>query len=277
MQLLKILEFWQFPFFHKDHGCGESGKWMFLDLSMLVATLGHTLWNASCWGSGERVPLWWEDPLQSAVGSCRGWGRAEFCRAGQKSALDWGLDRYHERTGPKALLLSLRMWAVMRTLSVSPGFTEITEIFVVVVQLLSHVQLYVTPWTSATRLPCPLLSPWICCNSCPLSRWCHPTISSFIVPFLSCPQSFSASGSFPMSQLFTSGGQSIGASASESVLPMNILGWFSLRLTVWSPYCSGDSRVFSNTRVWKHQFFSAHLSLWSNPHVHTWLLEKQKL
>ena len=154
-------------------------------------------------GEVERgCPLCWKDPLQSAVGSCWGWGRAELRRAGQKSALDWGLDRHHQRTELKALLLSLRMWAVMRTLSVSPGFTEITGIFVVV-QLLSHVQLYVTPWTSATRLPCPLLSPWICSNSCPLSQWCHLTISSFIVPFLSCPQSFSASGSLPMSWLFT--------------------------------------------------------------------------
>ena len=127
MPLLKLLEFWQFPFFHKDHGGGESDKWMFVDLSMLVATLGHTLWNASCWGSGERVPPVVGGPplpIQSAVGSCWGWGRAELRRAGQMSALDWGLDRHHEWTELKALLLSLRMWAVM-TLSVSPGFTEI--------------------------------------------------------------------------------------------------------------------------------------------------------
>ena len=98
-----------------------------------------------------------------------------------------------------------------------------------------------------TRLPCPLLSPWICSNSCPLNRWCHPTISPFIDPVLSCPQSFSKSGSFPVSQLFTSVGQSIGASASVSVLSMNIQGWFPLRLTVWFSYCSGDSQESSPT------------------------------
>ena len=82
-----------------------------------------------------------------------------------------------------------------------------------------------------TRLPCPALSPGVCSTSCPLSQWCHPTISSSVIPFSSCPQSFPASGSYPMSQLFASGGQSIGASASASVLPMNIQGWFPLGLT----------------------------------------------
>ena len=81
------------------------------------------------------------------------------------------------------------------------------------------------------RLPCPSLSPRVCSDSCLLSRWCHPTISSSVVPFSSCPQSFPASGSFPLSQLFASGGQSIGASASASVLPMNIQGWFPFGLT----------------------------------------------
>ena len=104
------------------------------------------------------------------------------------------------------------------------------------------------------RLPCPSLSPGVCSNPCPLSRWCHPAISSSVIPFFSRLQSFPASGSFQMSQLFTSGGRSIRASAS--VLPMIIRGWFSLVLTSFISLMSkGLSRVFSNTAVQKHQFF----------------------
>ena len=107
------------------------------------------------------------------------------------------------------------------------------------------------------RLPCPSLSPRVCSNSCPLSRWCHPTISSSVVPFSSCLQSFPASGSFPMSQVFTSGGQNIGASTSTSVLPMNIQSWFPLGWTGWiSLQSKWLSRVFASTTVWRHQFFS---------------------
>ena len=99
----------------------------------------------------------------------------------------------------------------------------------------------------------------LCSNSCPLSWWCHPTILSSVIPFSSCLQSFPASGSFPMSQFFTSGGQSIGVSASASVLPMNIQDWFPLGLTgLVSLQSKGLSRVFSNTTVQKHQFFGAH-------------------
>ena len=112
------------------------------------------------------------------------------------------------------------------------------------------------------RLSRPSLSPRVCSNSCPLSRWCHPTISSSAVPFSSCLQSFPASGSFPMSQFFESGDQSIGVSASASVLPMNIQGWFPLGLTALISLLSkGLSRVFSNTTVQKHQFFCTQLSL----------------
>ena len=125
-----------------------------------------------------------------------------------------------------------------------------------------------------TRLPRSSPSPRACSNSCPLSQWCHPAISSSIVPF-SCLQSFPASGSFLMSRLFTSGGQSIGASASASVLPTNIQDWIPLGLTGWvSLQSKGLSRVFSNTTVQKHQFFDAHPSLWFNSHIHTWLLGK---
>ena len=125
------------------------------------------------------------------------------------------------------------------------------------------------------RLPCPSPTPRVYTNSCPSSQWCHPAISSSVVPFCSCPQSLPASGSFPMSQLFAWGGQSIGVSASASVLPMNIQNWFSLEWTGWiSLQSKGLSRVFSNTTVQKHQFFGAQLSSQSNSHIHTWPLEK---
>ena len=123
------------------------------------------------------------------------------------------------------------------------------------------------------RLPCPSSTPIVYSNSCPLSQWYHPTISSFVVPFSSCFQSFAASGYFPMSQFFSSGGQSIGASALASVLPLNTQGWYPLELTdLFSLQFKGLSRVFSNTTVQKHQFFGAQLSLQSNSH--TWLLEQ---
>ena len=116
--------------------------------------------------------------------------------------------------------------------------------------------------TQHTRPPCPSPTPGIYPNSCPLSQWCHLTISSSVVPFFSCPQSFPTSGSFQMSQLFASGGPSIGVSASTSVLPMNTQDWFPLGWTCWiSLQSKGLSRVFSNTTVHKHQFFGAQLSL----------------
>ena len=125
------------------------------------------------------------------------------------------------------------------------------------------------------RPPCPSPTPGVHPNSCPLNRWCHPAISSSAVPFSFCPQSFPASGSFQMSQLFTSGGQSIGVSASTSVLPMNTQNWSPLEWTGWiSLQSKGLSRVFSNTTVQKHQFFGAQLSSQSSSHIHTWPLEK---
>ena len=124
------------------------------------------------------------------------------------------------------------------------------------------------------RPPCPSPTPRAYPTSCPLSRWSHPTISSSVIPFSSHLSSFPASGSFLMSQFFASGGQSIGVSASASVLPRNIQDWFPLGWTGWiSLQCKGLSRVF-NTTVQKPQFFSAQLSLWSNSHIHIWLLEK---
>ena len=146
---------------------------------------------------------------------------------------------------------------------------------VVAVQSLNHVQLFVTHGLQHTRLPCPSLSPRVCSNSCLLSQWCHPTILWSVIPFSSCLQSFPASGSFPMSQLFASGGPSIGALASASVLPMNIQRWFSLRFTSFTSLLSkGLSRAFSSTTVRKHQFFTAQPSLWAHSCIYTWLLEK---
>ena len=143
------------------------------------------------------------------------------------------------------------------------------------VRSLSHVQLCDPMDCSRPSLAFPSPTPGVHLNSCPLSQWCHPTISSSVVTFSSCPQSFPASSSFQMSQFFASGGQSIGVSASASVLPMNIQDWFPLGWTGWiSLQFKGLSRVFSNTTVQKHQFFSTQLSSQSNSHIHTWLLEK---
>ena len=144
------------------------------------------------------------------------------------------------------------------------------------VQSLSHVRLFAPHGLQHIRPPCPSPTPGIYSNSClsKLSRWCHSTILSSVISFSVCLQSFPASGSFQMSQFFASGGQSIGVSASTSVLPMNTQDW-SLRWTGWISLLSkGLSKVFSNTTVQKHQFFSAQLSLQSNSYIHMWLLEK---
>ena len=139
------------------------------------------------------------------------------------------------------------------------------------VQSLSRVRLFATPWTTACRASLSIT------NSCSLPKFMSiesvmsSTISSSVVPFSSCPQSLSTSGSFPMSQLFTWGGQSIGVSASASVLPMNTQDWWTGWISMQS---NGLSRVFSNTTVQKHQFFNAQLSSQSNSHIHTWPLEK---
>ena len=126
-----------------------------------------------------------------------------------------------------------------------------------------------------SRPHCPSPTPGVYQKPCPSSRWRHPAISSSVIPFSSCPQSFPASGSFQISQLFAWGGQSIGVSASASVLPMNTQDWSPLGWTGWiSLQSKGLSRVFSNTTVQKHQFFGAQLSSHFNSHIHTWPLEK---
>ena len=125
------------------------------------------------------------------------------------------------------------------------------------------------------RPPCPSPTPRVHPNPCPSRRWCYPAISSSVIPFSFCPQSFPASESFPMSQLFAWGGQSIGVSASTPILPMNTQDWSPLGWTGWiSLQSKGLSRVFSNTTVQKHQFVSTQLSSQSNSQIHPWPLEK---
>ena len=142
------------------------------------------------------------------------------------------------------------------------------------VQSLSRIQLFATPWIAERQASLSITTSGVHSNSCPSSRWCHPAISSSVIPF-SCPQSLPASESFPMSQLFAWGGQSTGVSASASFLPKNTQDWSPLGWTGWiSLQSKGLSRVFSNTTVQKHQFFGALLSSQSNSQILTWPLEK---
>ena len=147
------------------------------------------------------------------------------------------------------------------------------------VQFSSVAQLCLTlcdPMDCSMPGPPSITNSWSLLKPCPLSRWCHLTISSSVIPFSSCPQSFPASGSFPVSQLFTPGSQSIGTSAA--VLLVSIQGWFPLRVTSLISFLSKElSRVFSSTTIGKCQFFGTQLSLWSNSHTHTWLLGKSSL
>ena len=129
-----------------------------------------------------------------------------------------------------------------------------------------------------SRFPCPSPSPGACSNSCLLSRWCHPNIMPSVIPFSSCLQSFPASGSFLISRLLASSGQTVGASASGSDLLVNIQDWFPLGWIGWiTLQPKGLSRVFSNTTVQKHQLFGIQPSSWSSFHIHTWLLERPQL
>ena len=126
-----------------------------------------------------------------------------------------------------------------------------------------------------TRPPCPLPSPRVCPSSCSLHQWCCPAISSSEALFSFCPQSWAASATFPMSQLFASDDKDTGPSASASVLPTSIWGWFLLRLTgLLSLLSKGLSGIFSSTTVWRHQFFGILPSLWSSSHNQTWLLRR---
>ena len=142
-------------------------------------------------------------------------------------------------------------------------------------QSLSHVRLFATPWIAACQASLSTTNPGVHSNSCPSSQWCHPAVSSSVVPFSSCPQSLPASESFPMSQLFAWGGQSPGVSALASFIPKKSQGWSPSEWTGWiSLQSKGLSRVFSNTTVQKHQFFGTQPSSRSNSHIHTWPQEK---
>ena len=146
------------------------------------------------------------------------------------------------------------------------------------VQSLSRVRLFAIPWIVVARPPCPSPSPGVHSDSHPSSQWCHPAISSSVVPFSSCPQSLPASESFPMSQLVSWSGQSTGVSVLASFLPKCTQGWSLSEWTGWiSLQSKGLSRVFSNTTVQKHQFFGAQLSSQSNSHIHTWPLKNHSL
>ena len=142
-------------------------------------------------------------------------------------------------------------------------------------QSLSHVLLFATPWSQHARPPCPSPTPGVHSDSRAVSQWCQSAISSSVFPFSFCPQSLPASEFFPMSQLFTWGGQSTGVSALASLLPKNSQGWSPSEWTGWiSLQSKGLLRVFSNTTVQKHQFFGAQPSSQSNSHIHTWPQEK---
>ena len=152
-------------------------------------------------------------------------------------------------------------------------FLDSTQVSFSSVQSLSRVRLSVTPWIAARQASLSITNSHS--NSRPSSQWCHRAISSSVVPFSSCPQSLPASESFPMSQLFTWGGQRTGVSALASVLPKNTQDWSPLGWTGWISLQSRElSRVFSSTTVQKHQFFGPQLSSQSNSHIHTWPLEK---
>ena len=181
---------------------------------------------------------------------------------GQKSLVGYGPQGWrvgHDWTHTHVLFQILSAFRLLQNIEQS------FWIFLHSLQFSSVTQLCPTlcdPMNCSTSPPCPSPSPRVHPNPCPLSRWCHPTISSSVIPFSSCPQSFPASGSFPMSQLFASGGQSIGVAASKSVLPMNTKDWSPLGWTGWiSLQSKGFSRVFSNIAVQKHQFFGTQLSL----------------
>ena len=168
---------------------------------------------------------------------------------------------YHQlllKTSPCPAPPSLPSFFHMSSRPASPAEKTLPHSF----QAISHVQLFATPWTTARQASLSITNSQSLPKLMSMSQWCHPTISSSVVPFSSCSQSFPASGSFQMSQLFASGGQSTGVSASTSVLPMNTQDQSPLGWTGWiSLQSKGLSRVFSNTIVQKHQFFGAQLSL----------------
>ena len=146
-------------------------------------------------------------------------------------------------------LVGCHLWGCTKSDTTEATYQQHVQMWAVFVQPLNCIQVFITPWTAAYKISLSFTISQICPTSCPLSQWCHPTISFSVTPFSSCPQSFWALGSFLMSQFFASGGQSIGASASAPVLPMNIQGWFVLGFSCLISFLSkGLSRVFSSTK-----------------------------
>ena len=186
-------------------------------------------------------------------------------------ALLWGI---FPTQGSNFCVLCLLYWQAVSLPIAPPGKPSLLYQFSSV-QSLSRVWLFVTPWITAPQASLSITNFWSLLKLMSIESWCHPAISSSVVPFSSWPQSLPASECFPMSQLFTWGGQSTGVSALASFLPMNTQDWSSLGWTGWiSLQSKGLLRVFSNTMVQKHQFFGAQLSSQSNSHIHTLLLEK---
>ena len=186
-----------------------------------------------CWHQG---PEHWDNTEEPSIVRRIGWSSNQglHCTSGRWGQTVYGSERWNKPTGNSSVQVSCS---------------------VIFNSLWPHGLQHARP-------SCPSPTPWVHSNSCPLHQWCHPTISSSVVPFSSCLQSFPASGSFQMSQFFASGGQSIGVSVSASVLPMTIRDWFPLGWTGWISLQSKElSTVFSNTTVQKHQFFGTQLSL----------------
>ena len=175
------------------------------------------------------------------------------------------------RAMPKNVQITIQLHSFLMLIRLCSKFFKLDYS----VQSLSHVWLFATPWTAARQASLSITNSQSLLRLMSLSQWCRPTISSSAIPFSSCLQSFPASGCFPMSLFFSSRGQSIGVSASTSVLPMNTQDWFPLGWTgLISLQSKWLSKVFSNTTVQKHQFCGTQLSLLFNSHIHTWLLEK---
>ena len=224
--------------------------------------------------SAQSLELWllcpWDSPGKNTGVGCRALLQGIFLTLGLKPHLLCLLHCRH----------TLTCWAIREatiTLTTDKRYHSKNGVLFFLVQF-SHSVVCDSLWPHGlqhARPPCPSPTPRVYSNSCPLSPWCHPTISSSVIPFSSRLQSFPASGSFPMSQFFPSGGQRIGVSASASVLPMNSQDWSPLGWTGWTSLQSkGLSRVFSNSTVQKHQFFGTQLSWWSNSRICRLPLEK---
>ena len=209
------------------------------------------------------------------VGLIRKTPRRQNCNPLQYSCLENPMDR---GAWWATVHVVTKSWAWRRNSTCTHNASLVTFCYphsVSSVQSLSHVHLFATPWIAARQASLSITNSRVHSDPRPSSHWCHPDISSFVVPFSSCPQSLPASESFPLSQLFAWSGQNTGVSASASFLPKKSQGWSPSEWTGWlSLQSQGLSRTFSNTTVQKYQFFSAQPSSQSNFHIHTWPQEK---